>query len=552
MQTQRPTRAAPLASLALATLLQTPAPAQSGSPDIAWIVPADGAFQAGANWDGGSPPGPTQNARFALPLAHTVVFLNNAANAALRLDGDANTTLNLAGRSYALGAPTSISIAELPNASTSLHIRNGAVASQNIHVGAVEGSTGALLISAAALTASQDLFLPRAEHASATLGIAEGASLSARTIYLGFDDGSHGAALVHGPGSTLAASLDLIVGQFGDATLETLGGARSSCQNFAVGRAATSTGHARVAGVGSELFTIFKLSVGSGFGAGASLEIADGAAARSLFGVVAEFQSSAAHVAIRGAGSLWDVEDALYIGYRSSGSLSVEQGARLESRFAVLGRYSGGAGHVRVMHAGSRWHNEQRIDVGVPPGGASSLYVDRDASVHSATVHIGPLGTLAGEGAIEARVLNAGVHRPGPDASNGAAAAPGVGVVLGDYAILSGGALEIDLQGETPGVEHDLLAVAGAITLGGELRVFAPAGFDPPLGAAFRIAVANSIDGRFHRIALPELPWPRRLTVEQGPDFLELRCALRSPTELMDLLAPTEPARGPLAAKQSP
>lgn len=57
--------------------------------------------------------------------------------------------------------------------------------------------------------------------------------------------------------------------------------------------------------------------------------------------------------------------------------------------------------------------------------------------------------------------------------------------------------LDLEIDGPTPGTEHDMFVVDGALTLNGTLQVRVASDYDPPIGTEFVIIIATSITGDF-------------------------------------------------------
>ncbi|MCA9291387.1 MAG: hypothetical protein KDA25_09675 [Phycisphaerales bacterium] len=105
-------------------------------------------------------------------------------------------------------------------------------------------------------------------------------------------------------------------------------------------------------------------------------------------------------------------------------------------------------------------------------------------------------GILTGIGIVAGDVVNeAGVLRP----------AIGVGPfdLDGDYTQQPEGILEIDLAGEIPFSEHDVLTVDGLASLGGTLKITYVDGFVPKIHDTFTILDADDIIGEFDEVIGP-------------------------------------------------
>jgi len=105
--------------------------------------------------------------------------------------------------------------------------------------------------------------------------------------------------------------------------------------------------------------------------------------------------------------------------------------------------------------------------------------------------------TYSGTGTLQTDLVNAGILSPGTS--------PGIITVDGDYTQEATGVLEIELDGTTPGSEHDQLNVSGAANLGGTLNVSLLDEFSPSAGDSFTILTFGSRAGTFGTKNLPSL-----------------------------------------------
>src|SRR5690606_20148170 len=174
---------------------------------------------------------------------------------------------------------------------------------------------------------------------------------------------------------------------------------------------------------------------------------------------------------------------------------------------------SAGTGTTTIQTPFDPFNNdgEVRVEVGtlfVNVNGSGSASTDTGAwhVAEGATLQFGghqrtftEEATLGGVGTVDfgnATIINRGTVRPG--------LSPGVLAVSGAYpAPQPEGVLEVELGGYAPGTEHDQLAVTGAATLGGTLRVVLTDGFVPEDGDRFLIVPAASITGAFAALDLP-------------------------------------------------
>ncbi len=129
------------------------------------------------------------------------------------------------------------------------------------------------------------------------------------------------------------------------------------------------------------------------------------------------------------------------------------------------------------------------------------------AAVSGSRVTVNAGGTLAGSGIINSSVTNAGVVSPG------GAGAVGTLTVNGGYVQSASGSLNVGLAG--PGL-FDVLAVAGAASLGGTLHVGVLGGYVPGAGTAFPVLSYASEIGAFATVT------GLNLGLVYGPTGLEL------------------------------
>jgi MYXO-CTERM domain-containing protein len=111
---------------------------------------------------------------------------------------------------------------------------------------------------------------------------------------------------------------------------------------------------------------------------------------------------------------------------------------------------------------------------------------------------VGTNATLSGGGRVvgDVVVTSGGSVAPGPGANTFS--------IGGDLDLASGASTLIDLGG-TAATQHDLLNVAGALDLGGDLHVTTINGFSPSAGDSFQILRFASAAGQFDHLFLPTL-----------------------------------------------
>ncbi|RJP38128.1 MAG: hypothetical protein C4547_04885 [Phycisphaerales bacterium] len=94
-----------------------------------------------------------------------------------------------------------------------------------------------------------------------------------------------------------------------------------------------------------------------------------------------------------------------------------------------------------------------------------------------------------------------------PRTRSGATFAPGSSAgtltIEGDYVQQPEGALEIELGGLVPDVEHDVFVVTGDAALGGTMEILLIDGFEPQVGDMFTVMTYGSHSGEFDRVIPP-------------------------------------------------
>lgn len=249
-----------------------------------------------------------------------------------------------------------------------------------------------------------------------------------------------------------------------------------------------------------------------------------------------------------GSGSLLSIDNAITVGYRASGaSLRIADGAAASSAQGIIGYSDGTIYHannntVTVSGSGSRWDISGRLEIGSPV----------DATNNRLAIAAG--GTVAVNGGIDIHGEGNGIHvgdggrleiATGFDASHGNFALEAGGALsvagqlsgfsllgersrleaanllgdltvhgtfapgnspadcqlLGNLTLAPDGTLEIELGGYLPGAEHDRLAVAGLATLGGTLELAFLHAFSPTNGAVFDLFDwSGGVSGQFATI----------------------------------------------------
>jgi fibronectin-binding autotransporter adhesin len=169
---------------------------------------------------------------------------------------------------------------------------------------------------------------------------------------------------------------------------------------------------------------------------------------------------------------------------------------------------SAGAGPVDLLVGGSIWNGGSVVKTG---GGVLELPATNtysgptvvsngtllvNGSLAAGGVALEPAGTLGGTGVVGGAVVAEGTIAPGASA--------GTLTIVGNLDLLAGATLAIELGGAAQGLEYDLLAVQGDVTLGGSLTVSVVNGFEATLapGDLFTVLASTSpIGGAFDNVA---------------------------------------------------
>ena len=138
---------------------------------------------------------------------------------------------------------------------------------------------------------------------------------------------------------------------------------------------------------------------------------------------------------------------------------------------------------VKLRTAGITLENNGRLDVAgtvdVPGAitvgslGSASLVVQSSGLVQSTQpLTVESSGNLSGTGSVASAVSSGGTVEPG--------SSTGTLSIDGTYTQLADGVLRIELEGEDPGTEHDVLASTDLVTLDGSLELVPQGGYTDP------------------------------------------------------------------------
>jgi T5SS/PEP-CTERM-associated repeat protein len=324
--------------------------------------------------------------------------------------------------------------------------------------------------------------------------------------FLGLNSGTSGSALVTDAGSKWSNS-SLYVGLSGDGTLDVLnGGVVTGGSDSFIGFTANTVGNATVSGAGSSWSLTGNLYIaGSATQAGGTgtLQLENG-------------------------GALTATSATVY----NNGYLNLSANPVLNAPLTFLGGgiqfvtsdntsfpndFTIGAGGVRVYTYGhpSVLGGSITGPGGLTKGGGAQLGLGTltltgtsnyagptalntgklvvNGSITSA-VTVNNAATLGGNGAVGSVTVNSGgIMDPGNS--------PGKLTINGNYTQNSGGILNIEIGGASPGPGgYDQLAVSGTATLGGTLNLTLVNGFRPSVGDTFNIITSSSEMGSFSNV----------------------------------------------------
>jgi T5SS/PEP-CTERM-associated repeat protein len=247
-----------------------------------------------------------------------------------------------------------------------------------------------------------DSYIEVGRGGEGSLGVTNGATVTASFVEFGRLDGSSGTGLVSGPGSEIDATGDnsgVSVGRFGTGELTISNGGQVATEFFNIGREASGHGTVNVSGPGTVLST----------------------------------------------GGL---EDGMNVGRYGTGVLNVMAGGLVDSKDINIGHFYGGVGTATVSGFGSKMVADG-VDafIGVGQEGTGTLKVQSGGQVATLWMNVGGSGTggLVVDGAGSKVVLSSD---SGLFSGSGAHYAGGMNVARDDGAhgsasITSGGTLEI-------------------------------------------------------------------------------------------------------------
>ena len=344
---------------------------------------------------------------------------------------------------------------------------------------------------------------------SRTLTISSGGIVSSTGGTIGVDTfgvntDSVGSVLVTGPGSQWNNSSGLGIGSLGQGTLTiSAGGVVNNAGGIFV-----ANGAATVTGAGSQWNTGF-IEVGGAGGAGA-LTIQNSGVVNSFNGGGGGFIGTfggTGTVTVNGAGSQWNLPF-LEVGSNASGSLAIQNGGVVNGGGVFIGTFSGSSGSATVSGVGSQLITSN-LCVGC--AGQGSLTVQNGGTVTDQNANVGA-GTGSGGNVLvdagtwtTAGFLNIGINGDGlvtiKDGGNLTAGSmtigshgslvidPSIVTVLGDFTLMPGGLLSLDIAGTTPDLFSQLI-IGGFGVFDGTIDFDFINGFAPHAGDQFDLITA--------------------------------------------------------------
>jgi len=470
-----------------------------------------------------------------------------SVNDSLIVGHDIGKTVTLTLTNGALFAPE-VTVGRFGNGT--LNVNNTEVYDAPLIMGAMAGSSGTVVLTGANARWDNNLSATETpvivgKSGTGTLTVTAGAQMSVagsslwNTMIIGKEAGSNGTVTVQGTGSQLLVQSEIVVGASGTGSLIISQGGHVGGTGFAPSHVnvkigardtgypfatANGTGTLVIDGSGSKLLAA-DLTIGAeGHGSvtvknGGVLEIDNFSHV-----VIGNYNRGGGELVIQDAGSQLTQGDFNFgfdIGNWARADFKVLNGATAWTQGdATIARIPTAAGStVLVDGAGSHW----RSTFVTAQGDFGSIRVVEDATItvsnggtittallqqfHGGTnfdivLNDGHLvvdklelkrgGLLSGKGTINGNVVMGGVVSPGQS--------PGKLSITGTYLQTTDGVLKIELAGNTPGTQYDVVEVSGAVTLSGKLILSLVSGFTPAPSDTFDFLSAASISGTFSQV----------------------------------------------------
>jgi len=331
---------------------------------------------------------------------------------------------------------------------------------EDLVIGELSGTQGNLVAGlGASVEVGGDLVL--GIEGEGDLRISRGAMVDVTgNLWIGRDSTRDNDLWILGDGTLTTA--DLVVGEGGIGALlvdldadET---ASVSSQSVFIGLQAGSEGDATLLGENASWTSTGLFNVGT-LGTG-SLTIESGASVESGVSTIGSQGGSSGEATVNGANSQW-LTTSLNVGSAGEGTLTISDGGVVGSTSANVAVNAGSVGEVTVTGSGSLWSITNDLYLGGNSngdGGTATLRVQSGGTVEADQTFILTGGLLSGDnGTLAADVFNAGEVSPG--------ASPGILTIDGDFTMLSGGVLTLEIDGLVAGLEYDQLIVTETLDL---------------------------------------------------------------------------------------
>ncbi|MBS0196221.1 MAG: hypothetical protein JSR77_05630 [Planctomycetes bacterium] len=462
-----------------------------------------------------------------------------------------------------LSASSVLRVGSLAQGGSELLVSGASASAQSFWVGTIgQGQNNACTIGGdySSLLSVADEIIVGSQQAGGRLNIGFGGLVSSARGYVGIESSPNGGVSItdngawnvagelrvgrnHGSGSvtvnhgTVTAGGFMPIGEGGGAgTVLVTNGGSLHANDLAVADAGVGTsGSLTVSGTGTTVASDFTVTVGAGPGG-----------ADPSHGMV----SVSDHAALSAA-------NAINVGFTSRGSMSVTGGGSVQSAFGRVGRISGSEGTVSVSGTGSRWDTASTMFVGghtaTGEGGSGLLQaraqglitvgttleswsqgvVDARSGgrilvgpgnenlVLPGTLRIVPGGTLAGNGHILGRVVNAGgIISPGHSA--------GTLVIEDELINEAGSVMAMEIGGTVAGAYDQInLLTATNLTLDGLLRLTFVDNFAPRAGDVFNLLLtgdATVVHGAFASVDVQNLlpGWSYSVELNESSNILQV------------------------------
>jgi len=168
-------------------------------------------------------------------------------------------------------------------------------------------------------------------------------------------------------------------------------------------------------------------------------------------------------ITVTGAGSQFTSSSDFFIGNGGQGSLTIAAGAAVSDVNATVGALAGSTGNVLVD--GGSWTNSGSLDIGT--GGTGVVTIKDNGQLSAANITVGSQGSMIVD--------------------------PSVVDVSGNYTLLPGGVLELDIAGTGPG-SFSQLDISGTGLFEGTIDFDFIDGFAPTTGESFDLINAAGAD----------------------------------------------------------